>query len=69
MVKNFLFYTSPRLALGSTQPPIQWVLGAISREAKRLGPEADNSPPTSAEVKKTLMYTISPIHLYGVMLN
>jgi hypothetical protein len=36
-----------RLALGSTQPPIQWVHGV-----KRPGREADNSPPTGAEVKK-----------------
>jgi hypothetical protein len=31
MVKNFHF-TSSRPALGSTQPPIQWVPGALSRE-------------------------------------
>jgi hypothetical protein len=29
-VKNFLFSTSCRLALGPTQPPIQWVPGALS---------------------------------------
>jgi hypothetical protein len=29
-VKNFLFFTSSRSALGSTQPPIQWVLGYLS---------------------------------------
>jgi hypothetical protein len=31
-------------ALGSTQPPIQWVPGV-----KRPGREADHSPPTSAK--------------------
>jgi hypothetical protein len=31
-VKNFLFSMSSRPALGSTQPPIQWVPGALSRE-------------------------------------
>jgi hypothetical protein len=31
-VKNFLFSTSSRPALGPTQPPIQWVLGDISPE-------------------------------------
>jgi hypothetical protein len=48
-VKNFLFCTLSRPALGSTQPPIQWVPGALSREVKRPGREADHSPPTSAE--------------------
>jgi hypothetical protein len=46
-VKNFHFSISSRPALGSTQPPIKWVPGV-----KRQGREADNSPPTSAEVKK-----------------
>jgi hypothetical protein len=30
-VKNFLFSKSSRLALWSTQPPIQWVPGALSQ--------------------------------------
>jgi hypothetical protein len=51
MVKNFLFFMSIP-TLGSTQPPIQWVLGALSLGLKRQGCEADRSPPTSAEVKK-----------------
>jgi hypothetical protein len=43
-------------------PPIQWVPGALSPEVKRQGREADHSPPTSAEVKKTRIYTsTSPI--------
>jgi hypothetical protein len=40
-VKNFLFSTSSRSALGSTQPPIQWVSGALSPGVKRPGREAD----------------------------
>jgi hypothetical protein len=55
--KNFLFSTSSRPALGSTQPPTQWVPGALSPGVKRLGCEADHSPPTSAEVKKMWIYT------------
>jgi hypothetical protein len=32
--------------------------------------EVDHSPPTSAEVKKTFVYTSTPpIHLHGVVLN
>jgi hypothetical protein len=51
-VKNLLFSTSSRPAMGPTQPPIQWVPGAPSPGIKWLGCEADHSPPTSAEVKK-----------------
>jgi hypothetical protein len=43
------------MALGSTQSPIQWVLGV-----KRQEHEADHSPPTSAEVNKTWIYTSTP---------
>jgi hypothetical protein len=51
-VKNFLFSTSSRPALRSTQPPIQWVPGALSHAVKRLGRESDNSPPASAMSRK-----------------
>jgi hypothetical protein len=51
-VKNFLFSTSCRPVLGSTQPPIQWVQEAVSLGVKRLGREANHSPPASVEVKK-----------------
>jgi hypothetical protein len=51
-VKNFLFSTSSRPVLGPTQPPIQWVMGAVSPGVKRQGREADHSPAASAEVKK-----------------
>jgi hypothetical protein len=33
--------TASRSALGPTQPPIQWVLGALSLGVKRPGREAD----------------------------
>jgi hypothetical protein len=39
-----------RPALGPTQPPIQWVPGALSLGVKRAGREADHSPPSSAKV-------------------
>jgi hypothetical protein len=48
----FLFTTASRTALGPTQPPIQWVPGALSLGAKRSGREAHHPPPSSAEVKE-----------------
>jgi hypothetical protein len=56
-------------ALGPTQPPIQWVPGALSLGVKRPGREADHSLPSSAEVKNVWSYTSTPpIRLHGVML-
>jgi hypothetical protein len=64
----FLFTTASRTALGPTQPPIQWVPGALSLGLKRQGREADHSPPSSAEVKEAWSYTSTPlIRLYGVV--
>jgi hypothetical protein len=63
-VKNFHFSMLSRPALGSTQPPIQWVLGALSPGVKRQGREADHSPPTCAEVKKMLIYTSTPPYTF-----
>jgi hypothetical protein len=48
----FLFTTVSRTALGPTQPPIQWVSGALSLGVKRPGREADHSSPSSAQVKE-----------------
>jgi hypothetical protein len=44
-----------RAGLGPTQPPIQWVLGALSLGINRPGREADYSPPSSAKVKEYVM--------------
>jgi hypothetical protein len=41
-----------RMALGPTQPRIQWVPGALSLGVKLPGREADHSPPYSAYVKE-----------------
>jgi hypothetical protein len=49
-----LFTTVSRPALGLTQPPNQWVPGALS-VVKRLGREADHSPSSSVE-----LYSHSP---------
>jgi hypothetical protein len=55
MVNTFYFISS-RSALGPTPSLIQWVLWVLSTGVKRQGREADHSPPTSAEVKKTWIY-------------
>jgi hypothetical protein len=55
-VKNFHFSISFRPALRLNQYPIQWVPGVLSPGVKQLGHEADRSPLTSAEIKKTWMY-------------
>jgi hypothetical protein len=47
----FLFSTASRPDLGPTQPPIQWVPGALSL-VNRPQRETDHSPPSSAEVKE-----------------
>jgi hypothetical protein len=56
---NF-FATASRPALKPTQPPIQWVTGAISQGVKRPGRESGHSPPSSAEVKNAWSYTYTP---------
>jgi hypothetical protein len=49
------------MALGPTQPPIQWVPGTPSLEVKWPGCEADHSPLSSAEVKEWVeLYLQSP---------
>jgi hypothetical protein len=56
--------------LGPTQPPIQWLPGALSLGVKRPGREADHSPPTNAEIKNAWSYTSTlPVHLHGVVLS
>jgi hypothetical protein len=44
-------------------PPIKWVPGYLSLGLKRPGREADHSP-TSAEVKKTWIYTSAPPYVF-----
>jgi hypothetical protein len=57
----YLFTTASRTALGPTQPPIQWVPGALLLGVKRLERETDHSPPSSAEVKEWVeLYLHSP---------
>jgi hypothetical protein len=67
MLGIFLFDTVSRPALVPTQPPIQWVPGALSLVVKRQRREAYQSPPRS---KNAWSYTSTPsIRLQGVVLK
>jgi hypothetical protein len=56
--------------MGSTQPSIQWVPGALSLGVKRPWREADHSSPSSTEVKNEWSYkSTPPIRLHGVVLS
>jgi len=48
----FFFTTTSRPTLRLTQPPIQWVPGALSLGVKPPGNEAYHSPPSTVEVKE-----------------
>jgi hypothetical protein len=41
---EILSFTASSLALGSTQPPIQWVLGVLTPGVKQTVCEADHHP-------------------------
>jgi hypothetical protein len=60
----FLF-TASRTALGPTQPPIQWVAGALSLGVKRPGREANHSPHLVPRSRKR--GTIPPLPQYAFM--
>jgi hypothetical protein len=65
-----VFTTASRMALGPTQPLIQWVPGALSLGVKRPGREADHSPPYGAEVKNAWSYTSTfSIRFHGMVLG
>jgi hypothetical protein len=51
-LQDFSLLHSIQTGSGAHQPPIQWVLGAISLGVKRQEREADHSPPSCAEVKR-----------------
>jgi len=47
-----MYFNNARTVLGPTQPPIQWIAGALPLGVKWQGHEADHSPPSSAEAKE-----------------
>jgi len=54
------FTTASRMALGSNQPPIQWVPEALSLGAKRPGHEADHS--SQLVPRSRMRGAIPPLH-------
>jgi hypothetical protein len=61
---NLSFTTASRTALGPTQPPVQWVPGALSLRVKRPRREADHSPPSGAEVKECVELYLHPQYAF-----
>jgi hypothetical protein len=49
--KIFPFSIASRPAMGSIYSPIPWLSDILSLEVKRLGREADHSPPSRDEFK------------------
>jgi len=49
--KKFFFPKMFKTGLGTTQPPIQWVLEALSLGVKQPECEADHRTASSAEIK------------------
>jgi len=50
-----------KTAVGRTQPPIQWVMEAISSGIKWPGFEADRSLPCNVKVKNAMRGAIPPL--------
>jgi hypothetical protein len=48
--KIFIFSLASRQTVGRTQPPIQWVPGAIPLGVKQSARETNHSPPSNVEV-------------------
>jgi hypothetical protein len=61
---SFLYFF--QTSSGVHQPPIKWVLRATSLGVKWQGREANHSPPTSVEVKKTWVYTSISLYVFIV---
>jgi len=66
----FIFATTTRPTPGPTQSHMQVVPKALTPAVKRLGREADYSPPSTAAVTNAWSYTpIPPVRLRGVVLS
>jgi hypothetical protein len=61
----FLFATASRLALWSTRPPIQWVLGVLTPGVKRS--ERDLTTHLHLVLKSRMCGTVTPLPQYVFM--
>jgi hypothetical protein len=69
-VVSRIFSTSSRLALGSTQPPTQWVPGALSLGGKAGGIWGWVLTSNECQGQEIVDLCIhSPMRIHGVMLN
>jgi hypothetical protein len=66
---SIVFSIKSKPALGPTRPPIQWIQGAVSREVKLQGREAERSPPINAEIKKMWIYTSTSPYFFTAKLS
>jgi hypothetical protein len=62
-------FTVSSPALEPTQHPIQWVSGALFQGIKRVGHEADDSSPSSAEVKNDRAISQLSHTFHGVIIT
>jgi hypothetical protein len=62
---NLSFTTASRTALGPTQPPIQWVTGAIFLGVKRPVRETDHSSPSMPRSKNEWRYIPIPQYAFN----
>jgi hypothetical protein len=53
-----------KLALGAIEPPIQWVLEALSQQIKQLEHEVDHPSSFTDEVKKMWSHTSTPPYVF-----
>jgi hypothetical protein len=67
--KDFLFSTAPRPALGPHPASYPLGTGALSPGVKRLGREADHSPPSSAEIENGGAIPPLSTRFHDVVLN
>jgi hypothetical protein len=67
--KRFFSTTVPRPALGSTQPPIQWVPGSLSPGQSGRGVKLTTHLHLEPGSRMTELYFHSPTRLHGVVLS
>jgi len=59
----FIYFQSSSLALGPTQPPVQWILGFFTG-SKVVRRDVDASSPPSTEVKVSGTITLLPLYTF-----